>query len=272
MGDCYVVPSMISRAPFRDSDETNPQGNERGVYLRRKPLKQSWNGKKRYLSKLARYPPIAHWAIEIRIPGSSSGLVWEIKPVAATNWELEYDFGHWEYSSPEHIIKASEKKLGTTTLTDKEIDKKAQYIVTRLRKSKLDITARAAHVQLKVLSKAFSKKSMMGQQFHEDRSSASYNAWFKNCHSFAIDMAYELCGQDFRKKWKLNFYFNLMPSAVALIGLQQVIKEPPGVVPAVRTCDLSGVYLGVGQATGLRQPADSQPTAIPQQNSTPLPI
>ena len=126
MGDRYIVPSMISRAPFCDFDETNPQGNERDVYLRRKSLKQSWNGKKRYLSKLARYPPIAHWAIEIRIPGSSSGLVWEIKPVAATDWELEYDFGRWEYLSPKHI-KASEKKLGTTTLTDKEIDEKGTY-------------------------------------------------------------------------------------------------------------------------------------------------
>ena len=126
MGEEYVVPRMISQAPFRDFDETNPQGNERGVFLRRKPLKQSWNGKRRFRSKLARYPPIAHWAIEIRTQDSPSGLVWEIKPVAATNWELEYDFGRWEYSSPNHI-KASEKKLGTTTLTDKEIDKKGTY-------------------------------------------------------------------------------------------------------------------------------------------------
>ena len=126
MGDHYVVPRMISQAPYRDSDETNPQRNERDVFLRRKPLKQSWKGKRRFRSKLARYPPLAHWAIEIRIPGSSSGLVWEIKPVVATNWELEYDFGRWEYSNPNHI-KASEKKLGTTTLTDKEIDKKGTY-------------------------------------------------------------------------------------------------------------------------------------------------
>ena len=42
--------------------------------------------------------------------------------MAVTNWELEYDFGRWEYSTPNHI-KASEKKLGTTNLTDKEIDK-----------------------------------------------------------------------------------------------------------------------------------------------------
>ena len=122
MDDHYVVPSMISQAPFRDSNETNPQGKKRDVFLRRKPLKQSWRGKTRHLSKFARYPPIAHWAIEIRTSDSPSGLVWEIKPVAATNWELDYDFGRWEYSSPKHI-KASEKKLGTTILTDKEIDK-----------------------------------------------------------------------------------------------------------------------------------------------------
>lgn len=221
MGESYVVPSMKSLAPFCDSLETNPQGNERRVYLRRKPLQASWNGKSRYLSKLARYPPIAHWAIEIRVPGSSSGLVWEIKPVRTTDWELEYDFGRWEYSSPKHI-KASEKKLGTTTLTDKKIDEIAQYCVTRLRKSKPNITARAALAQLKLLSKVFPTQSMMGQQFHKDRSSTSYNAWFRNCHSFAIDMVFKLCGQGFLQKAKLNLYFNAMPNAVALIGLQEI--------------------------------------------------
>ena len=96
----------------------------------------------------------------------------------------------------------------------------AQASVTRLRKSKLDLNARGALMQLKLLSKAFSKTSMMGQQFHKDRSSASYNAWFKNCHFFAMDMAYGLCAQSWLKKWKLNFYFDAMPSAVALIGLR----------------------------------------------------
>ena len=127
MGEKYVVPCMESQFPFRNSNETNPQGDERDVFLRRKPVKQSWNGKRRFRSKLARYPPIAHWAIEIRIPGASLGLVWEIKPVAATSWELEYDFGRWEYLSPNHI-KASEKKLGTTTLTDREIDQKGTCV------------------------------------------------------------------------------------------------------------------------------------------------
>ena len=72
------------------------------------------------------------------------------------------------------------------------------------------------------MSKVFPKESTIRQQFRGDRSSTGYNAWFRNCHSFAMDMAYDLCGQDFFKKWKLNFYFNAMPNAVALIGLQQV--------------------------------------------------
>ena len=50
--------------------------------------------------------------------------------MAATNWEIEYDFGRWEYPGPKHI-KASEKKLGTTTLTDKEIDKMGTYAWVR---------------------------------------------------------------------------------------------------------------------------------------------
>ena len=61
----------------------------------------------------------------------------------------------------------------------------------------------------------------MGEQFSKDRSSADYNAWFKNCHQFAINMAHVLCGQSFLGKWKLNFYFQLMPSAIDLLGLQQ---------------------------------------------------
>ena len=78
-------------------------------------------GKSRPSSKCHRYPPIAHWAVEIREPGSSSGLIWEVKPVANTNWRLEYDMGRWEYSSANRI-KASAKKLGTTTKTAKELD------------------------------------------------------------------------------------------------------------------------------------------------------
>ena len=62
----------------------------------------------------------------------------------------------------------------------------------------------------------------MSQQFRENRSSAGYNAWFRNCHSFAIDMAYDLCGQGFLNKWKLNFYFEAMPGAESLIGLRRV--------------------------------------------------
>ena len=47
--------------------------------------------------------------------------------MAVTKWKLEYDFGRWEYSSPNHI-KALEIKLGTTILTDKEIDEKGTYV------------------------------------------------------------------------------------------------------------------------------------------------
>ena len=65
---------------------------------------------------------------------------------------------------------------------------------------------------------------MISHQFYDERSSDGYNAWFKNCHSFAIDMAYDLCGRGFLKKWKLNFYFQAMPGAETLIGLQWVSR------------------------------------------------
>ena len=98
----------------------------------------------------------------------------------------------------------------------------AKASVARLRKEKLDFNARAALWELKIMSKVFPEKSMIRQQFRGDRSSAGYNAWFRNCQSFAMDMAYDLCGQGFLKKWRLNFYFSAMPNAVALIGLQRV--------------------------------------------------
>ena len=63
---------------------------------------------------------------------------------------------------------------------------------------------------------------MMGEQFCEGRLSDDYNAWFRNCHQFAMDMAYALCGNTFTGKWKLKFYFDLMPSAVSLLLFQQV--------------------------------------------------
>ena len=125
----YIVPRIIeAQKPKQEQHGTNPDRQQRYVYLRRSPLKKSWVGRKgRFLAKLARYPPLAHWLIEVRSTKSEPGPIWEIKPVKETGWRLEYRTGRWEDPSPRHI-KVSEKKLGTTTLTDKEIDDLGEYI------------------------------------------------------------------------------------------------------------------------------------------------
>lgn len=91
----YVVPRIIeAQKPKQEPHGTNPDRQQRCVYLRRSPLKKSWAGRKgRFLAKLARFPPVAHWLIRARSTISEPGLTWEIKPVKKTGWRLEYGIG-----------------------------------------------------------------------------------------------------------------------------------------------------------------------------------
>ena len=54
---------------------TNPDCQERYVYLRYSLIKNSWAGRKGHFpAKLARFPPVAHWLIEVRSIKSEPGL------------------------------------------------------------------------------------------------------------------------------------------------------------------------------------------------------
>ena len=123
----YVVPHIISRGPFQDAWETNAHRGRRSVYVRRKPvddmIKQGDGLRTRAFNRFARSSFIAHWVLEVRSRDSEPGLAWEIKSTKETNWHLEYEFGTYPIAkSGEDNVKFTLDKLGTTVLTDKEID------------------------------------------------------------------------------------------------------------------------------------------------------
>jgi hypothetical protein len=130
----YEIMTQTSKTQgdFKLSDETNPQGLKRFVYLKVRPL-PGLVEKFQYgrMAKLASLPFLAHWAIEVRpdnVAEEWEGPTWEIRPTADTDMRLEMAIGRWftpeqrvKWKMP-YIIKSTKVKVGTTKLKDAEIN------------------------------------------------------------------------------------------------------------------------------------------------------
>ena len=148
----YIYPRILTeRRKFQPSDETNPEGKERYVYMKWRPLDglipPPGSGDSAFWAKLkakfTNWEAISHWAIEVRFdkiedeaPAESPAPTWEIMSVQDTNLRLEFAYGKWEYPQlppTDHnvnriIVRPGRRRCGKTKLTDEEINAKGKRL------------------------------------------------------------------------------------------------------------------------------------------------